>query len=143
MKTIESLTVTKDTVICRDKDKSFDLYRVISGTLLICKRNNHMVTPIAHLKPGQYFGEMSFFDNISRSADVIALEETVLEKIPQTLINSELPNWLHTIAQNMTKRLRFLSQTISDKGIKRTTKELKPLSIEEQRHIYSLLASKE
>lgn len=139
---IKRVTVAKDTVICHDGDDSSDLYKVLSGTLLICKRNNRMVTPLAYLSEGQYFGEMSFFDNISRSADVIATEDTILEKISQDKLDTDFPVWLRTIAKSMTKRLRNMNDIIADKGIKRAQGEVKPLSIDEQRRIYALLAPK-
>jgi CRP-like cAMP-binding protein len=137
---IKRITITKDTVICHDGDKSSDLYKVLSGTLLICKRNNRMVTPLAYLVEGQYFGEMSFFDNTSRSADVIATEDTILEKISQDKLETEFPDWLRTMAKSMTKRLRNMNELISNKGIKRAQGSIKPLSIDEQRRIYALLA---
>lgn len=133
------IIVKKDEVICRDGDVSRDLYKVISGELLVCKRNNHMVTPLAYLKDGDYFGEMSFFDKFERSADVIATKKTSLVKIPSEELEKQFPNWLGTLSRSMTKKLRKINQILSNRGIKRIDKELTPLSIDEQRHIYSLL----
>lgn len=137
---INRVTILKDTVVCHDGDKTSELYKVLTGSLLICKRNNRMVTPIAYLTNGQYFGEMSFFDNISRSADVIAMEDTVLEKISQAKLETDFPDWLRMIAKSMTKRLRAMNDLISEKGIKRSQGAIKPLSIDEQRRIYALLS---
>ncbi|MCT4641252.1 MAG: cyclic nucleotide-binding domain-containing protein [Bacteriovoracaceae bacterium] len=132
--------ISKDEVICRNGDLSFDLYKVISGKLMICTRNNSMVTPLAYIKPGEYFGEMSFFDKFTRSADVIAIEESTLQQIPEGELKKQFPIWLIICAKSLTKKLRFLNEVVAKKGIKKkSTGTVEPLSIEEQRYYYNLL----
>lgn len=136
----ESLKIPKDYVLCREGDTDTDLYLVMSGKLLICSRSGRMVTPIAHLSKDEYFGEMSFFDGRSRSADVIALEETTLIKVSSQDLKVQMPTWLLVLAKQMTNKLREIDSVIRDKGIKRKkAKSMKPLSIEEQRHYFQLL----
>lgn len=136
----KKLTIQKDTVLCRANDKNYDLYYVLKGKLLVCNRNGHMVTPIAYLEANQYFGEMSFIDKLPRSADVIAIEETQVLKIPSEMLQNKFPRWLHIMAKSMTKKMRSLDDVIRDKGIKRkNVKSIKPLEIEEQRHYFQLL----
>lgn len=127
-------------VLCREGDTSSDLYYVTNGSLLICARSGTKVTPIAYLSKGDYFGEMSFFDDKPRSADVISLEETTLIKVPKQVINQQFPTWLLVLARQMTKKLRTIDQVISDKGIrKEKAVTIKPLSIDEQRYLLSIL----
>ncbi len=129
-----------NTVICREGDEEKDIYLVLKGKLLICSRSGHRVTPIAYIGPNEYFGEMSFFDNQARSADVIAVEDTELLQIPPQALKSQLPKWLLFTTRQMTQRLRMMDQVISDKGIKRVNVEtIKPLSIEDQRKLYDIL----
>jgi len=137
-----TIKVKKDELICCEGDLSKDLYKIMSGKLLICARNNHMVTPIAYLSEGQYFGEFSFFDNMARSADVIAVEDTELLKIPQAELKKQFPRWLILTAKNMTNKLRVMDEVISSHGIKKKNiVEMKALSIDEQRHYYDIISN--
>lgn len=136
----ETIKIAKETILCREGDMENDLYFVTKGRLLICSRSGHMVTPIAYLNKDDYFGEMSFFDNSSRSADVIAVEDTTLVKIPSGSIKDQFPTWLLVIAKQMTQKLRNMDNVIRDKGIKRKNIDsMTPLTIDEQRHFYQLL----
>jgi CRP/FNR family cyclic AMP-dependent transcriptional regulator len=132
--------IAKDTLICREGDLSKDLYKIIEGKLMICSRSGHMVTPIAYLNAGEYFGEFSFFDNQSRSADVVAVEETTLVKIPQAELKKQFPRWLNLTAKSMTNKLRLMDSVIRDKGIKKHKVDtVKPLSIDEQRRYFEII----
>ncbi|MDP7321393.1 MAG: cyclic nucleotide-binding domain-containing protein [Bacteriovoracaceae bacterium] len=134
----QTIKVKSGTVLCREGDKENDLYFVTKGKLLICSRSGYRVTPLAYIGQNEYFGEMSFFDHLHRSADVIAIEETILVKIPNEALKEQFPTWLLILAKTMTKKLRLMDQVISDKGIKRqNVNSIKPLSIEEQREIYN------
>jgi signal transduction histidine kinase len=42
--------------------------------------------PLAHLKPGDYFGEMAVIDNEPRSASAIAVGDTVVYYLPRELV---------------------------------------------------------
>lgn len=133
-------TLPADTVICREGDLTKDLYIIVSGKLMVCSRNNTMVTPLAYLSDGDYFGEFSFFDNQARSADVIAVKETTLLKIPQAELKKQFPRWMILMSKCLTNKLRVFNGVVSSKGIKKKNVEsIKPLSIEEQRHYYSII----
>jgi CRP-like cAMP-binding protein len=129
----------KDQVICIEGESTTDLYKLVSGKLMICSRNNSMVTALAYLEPGDYFGEFSFFDGLERSADVIAVEPSTLIKIPDSALKAQFPDWLLKTAKSMTKKLRLMDQVIRNKGIKKQKTSVKPLSIEEQTYYYKLL----
>ncbi|MFZ6016174.1 MAG: Crp/Fnr family transcriptional regulator [Nitrospirota bacterium] len=69
----------KDSVILHQNDKSFDLYVVISGRVrvsLISEDGKEIV--LAVLKEGDFFGELSFFDENLRSATVTAITDSNL-----------------------------------------------------------------
>lgn len=134
------LEVEKDHVICREGDLTKDLYIIVQGKLMVCSRNNTMVTPLAYLSDGDYFGEFSFFDNQTRSADVIAVKQTKLLKIPQAELKKQFPRWLIQTSKGLTHKLRLFNNVIRSKSIKRKNVEtIKPLNIDEQRHYYSLI----
>lgn len=136
-----TINVSKDQIICREGDLSRELYKICSGKLMICATKDSMVTPLAYLGPNDYFGEFSFFDNQARSADVIAVEDSVLVKIPQAQLKKQFPFWLIHTSKDITKKLRLLNEVIGSKGIrKKNTESIQPLSIEEQTHYFKILS---
>jgi CRP/FNR family cyclic AMP-dependent transcriptional regulator len=135
-----NVSLKKDDVLCIEGEQNNDLYYVHSGQLMICVHKNSMVTPLAHVGPGEYIGELSYFDGLPRSATIIALEPTTLIKIPSHFLKKHFPSWLSMVAQYMTKRIRTLDEVIKDRGIKKKhSTSIQPLTIEEQRHYYELI----
>jgi CRP/FNR family cyclic AMP-dependent transcriptional regulator len=134
------LTLKKDEVLCKEGDKNTDMYIIHSGELLVCVRKGTQVTPLAYLPKGEYIGELSFFDGESRSADIIATEESKIIRIPNTDLEKKLPRWLITLAQFQTKKLRLMDSVIRDKGIKKKKLEtVTPLSIDDQRYYLEII----
>ena len=133
------INVPKDQLICKQGDKTRDLYKIVSGKLMICSRNNSMVTPLAHLEAGEYFGEFSFFDGMERSADVIAIEDCTLIQVPPEELKKQFPRWLLITAKNMTHKLRVMDNVIRTKGIKKKKSSVPPLSINEQRYYLNII----
>ena len=132
----------KNTVICREGDLDQNLFYILTGKFLICTRSGHMVTPIAYLEESQYLGEMSFFDRLPRSADVIAIEDSTYLQIPQAELKKQFPLWLLSMTKNMTKKIRLFDEVIKDNGIKRSQDQaIKPLTHEEQKFYYELLSN--
>lgn len=137
-----TIKVAKDELICKEGDLTRDLYKIVSGKLMVCSRNNRMVTPLAYLEDGAYFGEFSFFDGQLRSADVIAVEETTLIKIPLAELKKQFPRWLLLTSKSMTKKLRLMDDVIRKKGIKKkNVDKMKPLSPEEQKHYFEIISN--
>jgi CRP/FNR family cyclic AMP-dependent transcriptional regulator len=137
-----SIQYKKNDVVCLEHDEEYDLYLIHKGKLLVCGLEGTRVTPIAYLSPGEYFGELSFFDHQARSANAICLEDSTLIKIPVTELEAKCPNWLITLTKSNVKKIRHANHLLAKKGIRRQNVEsLKPLSIEEQRHYYQLIDS--
>lgn len=140
MNTPKKVKFLKDSVICKTHEKSYDLYFVLEGKLLVCSQSGHMITAIKYLEKEDYFGEMSFFDKHTRSANIIAIEDCVLLQIPREFIAGKFPKWLTIMAKSMTSKIRSMDSVISKKGIKRKNlKSIQPLSIDEQRLYYKIL----
>lgn len=140
MNTYQTLNYPKDSVLCVEGREENNLYYVQKGKLLICSRSAHMVTPLAHINAGEYFGELSFFDKLPRSADVVVLEDTELTMIPSAAIEGQFPKWLLLMARQMTSRLRIMDNVIKERGIKKKNVTSMPaLSIEEQRKLYAII----
>jgi CRP-like cAMP-binding protein len=132
--------IKKDQMLCATGEKTDHLYMIHSGELMVFANNGTLVTPLAIIKEGEYFGEMSFFDHHPRSANVIALKDTTLIRLSIDNLEEQFPDWLLKIASSMVKKLRKSSDLIRQKGIRRQNVEsIKPLSIDEQRHYYKVL----
>lgn len=129
-----------DEIVCLAGSEDYDLYLIHGGKLLIFGNEGSRVTPIAYLGPGEYFGELSFFDHQSRSAHAVAIEPTTLIKIPASELNVHCPHWLKTLAGQLVAQVREATNLLNSKGIRRKNVEtIQPLSIDEQRHYYQLL----
>lgn len=127
-------------LVCCAGQNDYDLYIIHTGKLLIYVNDGTKVTPLAYLGAGEYLGELSFFDHMPRSAHVATLEPTTLIQIPVEELGKQFPEWLITIAQNITSKLRRTGDVIRQKGIRKTNVEtIKPLTIDEQRHYYQLV----
>ena len=130
----------KDEVLCLQGDPESDLYIIHSGKLMICVNKGSAVTPVAYLGPGEYLGELSFFDGSPRSANVICVEDCELIKIPRQELAKQFPKWLIKVAQNVTKQLRLVDEIIMSKGIKRkNVQSIKPLEIGEQGRYFKIM----
>jgi CRP-like cAMP-binding protein len=75
-----NLTFNPLDVICHQGDPSYDLYYLREGRLLICTVQGTQVKVIARIEPGEFIGELSFFDGKPRATHVVALEKSVVTK---------------------------------------------------------------
>ncbi|OIQ15872.1 MAG: hypothetical protein BM556_16355 [Bacteriovorax sp. MedPE-SWde] len=124
-------------IICKQGDDDTTLYLVENGKLLVFGLDGTKVTPFAYIKENEFVGELSYFDGKSRSAYVMAIEDTTLMTVPPSKQTELMPDWMIKLGINLTKRLRHIDNLISHKGIKRSNVDgVKPLSIDEQREIY-------
>jgi CRP/FNR family cyclic AMP-dependent transcriptional regulator len=135
------LDFPKNGIICREGDPSTDLFFLKKGKLLVCTVNGTQVKPLAHILPGQFLGELSFFDGKPRQSSVIALEPCRVIQIPRTEMAPLLPNWFMQVGNGLTKKIRLLDNVIHDTNIRKSQQaESKPLSIEEQRQFFEILS---
>ncbi len=129
-------------IICREGDPSNELYYLQSGKLLICTINGNQVKAITRISPGEFVGELSFFDGKVRSSHVVTLEKSKLIQIQKKEIWPYLPQWYVRVGTSITKKIRHLDNIINESKIRRSSSdENKPLSIEEQRKLFELLTN--
>ncbi len=135
-----SLTYDKNEVICKEGEKTSDLYFLKTGKLLICTVSGTQVKAIARIEPGEFFGELSFFDEKPRASNIVAIEKSVIVQIPQSEIIEHLPFWFIEVGKNLTKKIRVLDNIVHDSRMRKIgAEDQKPLSIEEQRSILQAL----
>ena len=88
---MSELTFQKNEVICRQGENSSDLMFLKEGKLLICAVHGTQVKTIGRIGPGEFIGELSFFDGTHRAANIVALETSILSVIPREEIIEHLP----------------------------------------------------
>jgi CRP/FNR family transcriptional regulator, cyclic AMP receptor protein len=96
--------IAPETVVVKRGEKGIGFYVILDGRVKVRKGS----TTVAHLGPGDFFGELALFDNRPRSADVVTEEPTtvvVLSRWEFWGFASERPEILRTILQLMAARL--------------------------------------
>ncbi len=127
-------------VICRKDDPSSDLFYLKSGKLLICTHQVTEVKALARIEPGEFIGELSFFDGHPRSTHIIAIEKSVVVQIPKAELSNLLPLWYLQVGINLTKKIRLLDQVVQESRIRKyNSQEEKPLTMAEQRTLLAAI----
>ena len=140
MKNENILILNNNGVLCATGDGHLDLYLVKSGKLLVCVLNGTEVIPLAFIGENEFVGELSYFDHRPRSACIVAVEKTVLVRIPKDLIDQTFPKWLNVLGHYMTLRLRKLDKIVQKTGLKKgKNHKIQALSIEDQRKYFKII----
>jgi len=130
----------KDDILFLAGDDENDLYFIKKGQVMVFVQKGSQIIPVAYLGPGEYIGELSFFDEEHRSASIICTEDCTFLKIPTAQMHAHCPDWLRIIGQQLTAKIREGDELIRSKGIRKKNVEgIKPLSIEEQTHCFKLV----
>lgn len=130
----------KDEILFLADQKDYDLFIVHTGKLMVCVSKGSQISPIAYIGPGEYIGELSFFDCRPRSATVICVEDASLIQIPIEEREKQFPSWLLTLVISLTLKIRKADELIRQKGIrKKKVQGIRPLSMEDQRYFYKII----
>ncbi len=133
----------KDEILFRAEDPENDLYIIKSGRVMVFVQKGSQIIPVAYLDEGEYIGELSFFDDGKRSASIVCLSDCEFAKIPSSEMINHCPEWMKTLGQQLTKKIRNGDELIRSKGIRKKNVEgIKPLSIEEQTHFFKIVDQK-
>jgi len=101
-----------ETVVKRG-DKGDGLFLILEGTAEVRRGNRSL----ARLGAGQFFGEMSLFDNEPRSADVVttrASKLVVLSKWEFWGFAASEPSVVLSVLEEMSRRLRAADNAIAE-----------------------------
>jgi len=99
--------------IVKEGEEGTGVYLVLKGSAEV-RRGTRSV---ARLGVGQFFGEMSLFDNEPRSADVVALQPSrlaVLSKWEFWGFAASEPAVLLSILEEMSRRIRATDRALSE-----------------------------
>lgn len=109
----EVVAVESGEAVVHEGDSGSALYLILQGSADVRRGGRSL----AHLGEGQFFGEMSLFDDLPRSADVVATEPSkiaVLQKWEFWGYAASQPNVVLSILAEMSRRLRVANQAPAD-----------------------------
>lgn len=130
-------------VVCHEGDHSTDLYYVRSGILLACTIQGTSVKALGKIMPGEFLGELSFFDGKPRASHVVAMTDCEVVKVSKQELEDVLPLWFQQVGTNITKKIRQLDRIVHETHLRKfDTQDIKPLSIDEQRALLKVISKK-
>ncbi len=123
-----SVSFKKEEYVIKQGDKTRDLYIILSGQAKIMKRVEGKSEEIDTVSHGDFIGEMSMFDGLPRSADVIATSNLLALKFDP--VNFHLLFQLHS-------RWAMKILTSLAKRVEQRRKELETFPIEMLYHVWT------
>lgn len=116
-----TISVAKDDYLIEEGGTSHEMYWVLSGKFVVNKINDDgQKILIGEVTPGELVGEMSFLDNLPRSASVRAVEDSEVLVIPHKKFIDVLegqPRWFRSLMQTLSQRLRNANKIIASKNV--------------------------
>jgi CRP-like cAMP-binding protein len=110
-------------IIFEENSVGREMYIILTGKAEVIKDKGDVETTLATLEEGDFFGEMSLFDNNPRSATVKALGDVKLLEINQKNFLKKIsrdPSLAFRMLEKMSQRIR-----ITDEKILNCTVEIK------------------
>ncbi len=113
---VEILSVRRGARLVQRHDPGGAVYIVISGLLLVNQyaRSGREVG-YRRLQPGSYFGEIAAIDRLPRSANVTALTESIVGRLPEPLVAELIagaPNFTRAVLEDLAAMVRALSSRV-------------------------------
>jgi CRP-like cAMP-binding protein len=103
---LEERRLRRGDVLFREGDKGKELFIIRSGTVIVSKHVKGRVEQVlARLGAGDFFGEMSLFDDQPRSATIQAETETIIYGLDRSGLD-------HLIEQNPRAATAFFTQVV-------------------------------
>lgn len=117
---IHTKKYSKGDLIIREGDIGEEIYFIKSGEAEVVKeeKETHLVHQLAILKSGEWTGEMSFFENLKRSASVRALSftEVLVVQLRELELSASheaiYTKIIHHLAKGISQRLRYTENNL-------------------------------
>jgi CRP-like cAMP-binding protein len=108
----------RNNVIFEEGDEADELFVVESGRIAVGRRSiDGRESLVALMETGDVFGEMSLFDDGTRSASARALEKSAVLRIPYAVVRAALdaePVLLWNVVSLLAQRLRATDSALAD-----------------------------
>lgn len=114
--------VPKGDYLITEGGRNNEMYWVLEGCFVITKLNKDgQSVVVGEARSGELLGEMSFLDNLPRSASVRATEHSEVLVIPyrkfMDVLDSQ-PRWFRSLMTTLSHRLRDADERIAIKFVK-------------------------
>ena len=134
-------TVPKDTLLTREGEEKSNLFLIKKGEVLVFINKKSAIIPLGKLGPGDYLGELSFFDQKPRSAYSLSLSNVEVEVYEKDELSKEIPAWLKEFGSSLARKIRDNDRRLEEAQFRpRPIGEEVSLSQEEQGRIYRLIS---
>lgn len=138
------INLKKDEILWLEEDKCFEVYKVVSGKLMICIKENDKarVDLIKYVSAGDFLGEAYIFNGEPKDTNVICLEDCQLlmvnnEKLITEFTKNGFLNVLQRAIDNISRMEALYHAHFPTNG---QSKQEKPLTLSEGRRFYELLS---
>ena len=122
--------------ICYEGQPGSEMYIILRGSVGVYVSNAiETQTEVSRIMAGDFFGEMSIFDNLPRSASCIALEDVICVAISKDKLIpffSACPDMAMKLLENMSGRIRRLDNALYKSERFVQNKKLPPFEIPEE-----------
>lgn len=133
----------KDEYICHEGQQGDSMYIVLQGTIGVFLTDpNGMQTEVSRIESGGFFGEMSIFDKMPRSASCIALEDSICVAINKNNLSQFLlncPDIVEQLLMSMSLRVRKMDEMMhSAQAAIMKKAEYAPFEVPEEFHNHKI-----
>lgn len=109
-------TFKQNEYICYEGQPGSEMYVILKGSVGVYVTNAiGTMTEVSRIMAGDFFGEMSIFDDLPRSASCIALEDTICVSISKSNLTKffmNCPEMAGKLLENMSNRIRRLDNEL-------------------------------
>ncbi len=100
----------------REGNISTELYYIEKGQVaILCKDDSEHNVPVTTIDAGNFVGEFAFFDNLERTASVMALTNVTLKVLDEELFEEFSPNAKFVI-NKLIKKMKKMNKEITQKN---------------------------
>jgi CRP-like cAMP-binding protein len=92
-------------ILCREGEPGYDFYLIVAGEASVDKSDREL----AHLGPGDHFGELALLDRGPRAATVTALTDMrllIVSELDFTAVIDEVPALAHNLLAALARMVR-------------------------------------
>jgi len=113
---VELRAYGKGEMILQRRDQDGGIYLLLEGALLANQyAKSGREVGYRRISPGGYFGEISAIDGLPRSANIVALEDARLARLPQSLVRrlfEDSPRFMRALLEDMAGLTRSLTDRL-------------------------------
>lgn len=111
----EIIKIKKDSYLFLQGDEADAMYIIKTGELGLYIADYLVEKMVSRVGPGELIGEMSLFDQLTRSASAKAMTDSEVVALPYTKLRedlSQMPDWVQVAMKTMTMKIRSANNVV-------------------------------